>query len=92
MTEQDDGENWGEIGRNLTTSPQVRRHALNYQMGLGKERDDDPDYPGRILPRGIGDAPQRGFYRRWLEYLTSESWPAVESKETAKQLQGAARS
>lgn len=92
MTEQDDGENWGEIGRNFTTSPQVRRHPLNYQMGLGHERDDDPEYPGRILHRGVGDAPQRGFYRRWLEYLTSESWPSVGSKETAKQLQGAARS
>lgn len=75
MTEQDDGENWGEIGRNLSTSVQIRKHPLNYQMGLGHEHDDDPIYPGRIGPIGVGDGPQRGFYRRWLEFLTSDSWP-----------------
>lgn len=82
MTEQDDGENWSEIDRNFATSPQIRKHLLNYQMGLGHEHENDPDYPGTITARGIGDGPQRGFYRRWLEFMTSEPWPFVESEPT----------
>jgi 3-phenylpropionate/trans-cinnamate dioxygenase alpha subunit len=80
MTEQDDGENWGEIGRNLTTSPQIRKHALNYQMGVADAYEVGSEYPGNIVPCGIGDAPQRAFYRRWLEFLTAgSSWPGVPS-------------
>jgi len=75
--EQDDGENWGHIGRNVTTSPRIRSMTLNYTMGLGHERTDDPDYPGLIGSRFYGDVPQRGFYRRWLEFLTSDGWPSM---------------
>jgi 3-phenylpropionate/trans-cinnamate dioxygenase alpha subunit len=50
-------------------------------MGLGHERRDDPDYPGQIMPTYFGEGPQRGFYRRWLEFMTTSAWPRVEDSE-----------
>jgi 3-phenylpropionate/trans-cinnamate dioxygenase alpha subunit len=38
----------------------------------------DPVYPGTLNPNMIGEFPQRRFYRRWLEYMTSDSWPSLD--------------
>jgi phenylpropionate dioxygenase-like ring-hydroxylating dioxygenase large terminal subunit len=76
LADADDGENWGGIGANMA-GPMVRRQRFNYQMGLGRDRSDDEHFPGRIGPGPIGELPQRGFYRRWLEFLTEPDWPAV---------------
>jgi 3-phenylpropionate/trans-cinnamate dioxygenase alpha subunit len=81
MVEIDDGENWNLIGQVLQNSYQARRHVWNYEMGLGHERDDDPVYRGRIGQTYLGEGPQRGFYRRWLEFMTSEAWPVVADKQ-----------
>jgi phenylpropionate dioxygenase-like ring-hydroxylating dioxygenase large terminal subunit len=77
LWEMDDGENWSQIARNLRTSPRIRNLTFNYQMGLGHEVESDESFPGTIGPRFHGDVPARGFYRRWLEFMTSEDWPAV---------------
>jgi 3-phenylpropionate/trans-cinnamate dioxygenase alpha subunit len=77
MVEVDDGENWDLMGQLLEQGFQVRRHTWNYQMGLGHERDDDPLYRGRVGQAFYGETPQRGFYRRWLEMMTSDEWPRV---------------
>jgi 3-phenylpropionate/trans-cinnamate dioxygenase alpha subunit len=50
---------------------------LNYQMGMGTE-GVDPVYPGTVVPNMTCEFAQRQFYRRWLEYMTSESWPAID--------------
>jgi 3-phenylpropionate/trans-cinnamate dioxygenase alpha subunit len=50
---------------------------FNYQMGMGTE-GTDPIYPGTLSPNMIGEFPQRRFYRRWLEYMTSDNWPSVD--------------
>jgi 3-phenylpropionate/trans-cinnamate dioxygenase alpha subunit len=76
LVDADDGENWGAIQTSLR-GPMVRRQKFNYQMGLGCESSSDPDYPGTVNANVIGEVPQRRFYRRWLEYLTSDDWPAV---------------
>jgi 3-phenylpropionate/trans-cinnamate dioxygenase alpha subunit len=55
----------------------------NYQMGLGWETDRDEKYPGRINSTLYGETPQRGFYRRWLEFMTSEKWPVVDAMREA---------
>lgn len=80
LAEQDDAENWSEIGRVLAAGRLVRRAKLNYQMGLGRGRAD-PVHPGTIHDRMTGDVPQLGFYRRWKEFLTSASWPHVPESE-----------
>jgi 3-phenylpropionate/trans-cinnamate dioxygenase subunit alpha len=86
--ETDDGENWDLIGQILDQGHQVRKVGWNYQMGLGHERDDDPVYPGRINPTYFGEGPQRGFYRRWLEFMTSEKWPYVDAMSAGADARG----
>ncbi|RZI53827.1 MAG: aromatic ring-hydroxylating dioxygenase subunit alpha [Pseudonocardia sp.] len=81
--DQDDGENWALIGDNLAGATQASKLFFNFQMGLGRETEEDPDYPGRVLPVLLGDSPQRGFYRRWLEFMTSENYPHLPPTSTA---------
>ncbi|PHV64926.1 aromatic ring-hydroxylating dioxygenase subunit alpha [Williamsia muralis] len=81
VVETDDGENWDLIGQMLERGVQTRKMAWNYQMGHGHETDNDPVYPGRVLRNYFGEGPQRGFYRRWLEFMTSEEWPIAPATE-----------
>jgi 3-phenylpropionate/trans-cinnamate dioxygenase alpha subunit len=73
LVDADDGENWGGIQTSLR-GPMVRRQKFNYQMGLGCENVDEI-YPGTVNTNVLGEVPQRRFYRRWLEYMTSDAWP-----------------
>jgi 3-phenylpropionate/trans-cinnamate dioxygenase alpha subunit len=88
MVEIDDGENWNLIGDLLTQGPKARSLSWNYQMGLGHEREDDPDYPGTIGHHAWGELPQRAFYRRYLEFLTSHEWPRIANDDTGQPLEG----
>jgi 3-phenylpropionate/trans-cinnamate dioxygenase alpha subunit len=74
--ETDDGENWGLISTVIEHGHQSRKMTWNYEMGLGKS-GQHPDYPGEYGPSFFGEDGQRGFYRRWLEFMTSESWPMI---------------
>ena len=58
--------------RAAIASTNSRRQVGNYQMGIGHERDDDSTYPGRIGGTYLGEGPQRGFYRRWLEFMDDD--------------------
>ncbi len=69
--EQDDGENWLEIQKVLR-GYKARRQQLNVAMGLGHDRSDDPEFPGRIN-YVYGEMAARGFYRRWAEMISSEA-------------------
>ncbi|MBY4383822.1 aromatic ring-hydroxylating dioxygenase subunit alpha [Rhodococcus sp. 05-2256-B2] len=82
VVEVDDGENWDLIGRQLAQGTQVRKIAWNYRMGLGHEEHTHNDFPGRLGSRYFGEGPQRAFYRRWVEYMTSEQWPHVQGDAT----------
>ncbi|MBV1876773.1 MAG: Rieske 2Fe-2S domain-containing protein [Pseudomonadales bacterium] len=75
MADADDGENWGAIQTSIK-GPLARKLMFNYQLGMGQEGADD-QYPGRVYPGMVSELPQRYFYRRWLEYMTSESWPDI---------------
>jgi 3-phenylpropionate/trans-cinnamate dioxygenase alpha subunit len=77
--EVDDGENWILMGQLLQNGYQTRKVAWNYQMGLGHETDEHEIFPGRINATLYGELPQRGFYRRWLDFMTSEKWPVVDA-------------
>ena len=83
LAEQDDGENWGLISGNLASGgPQMHKIALNYTMGLGHEHSEEP-YPGQVLPHLFGEIAQRGFYRRWAEFMTSSEWPIPRGASTS---------
>jgi 3-phenylpropionate/trans-cinnamate dioxygenase alpha subunit len=75
LADADDGENWSGIQTSLA-GPMVRRQLFNYQMGLGHD-GPDATYPGTITPQPVGEGPQRAFYRRWLEFMTSDAWPQL---------------
>jgi len=69
--EQDDGENWSEcqaIAHGFITNGV----ALNYQMGLGSEREDGR-YPG-MTSELYSDAAGRSFYARWRTLMNAPAW------------------
>jgi len=80
VVETDDGENWGMIGGILQQGNQARKLKWNYEMGVGKSRTHD-EFPGRYGDSFFGEEGQRGFYRRWLEFMTSEKWPHIEEDD-----------
>ena len=75
MADADDGENWGGIQSSLS-GPIAQNLKLNYQMGVGTEGPDSV-YPGTLAPNILSEFAQRRFYRRWLEFMTCESWPTI---------------
>ncbi|MGE0304432.1 MAG: aromatic ring-hydroxylating dioxygenase subunit alpha [Acidimicrobiia bacterium] len=76
VVETDDGENWGLIGGILEQGHQARKMIWNYQMGLGHARPHE-EYPGAYGDSFFGEDGQRAFYRRWLEFMTTEEWPTI---------------
>lgn len=70
--EADDGDNWVEIQKVMRGVVQ-RRHAFNYQMGLGHE-GTDPNLPGDIA-YVMSEMAARGFYRRYAQLMDSETFP-----------------
>jgi hypothetical protein len=71
MTEQDDMENWNYASA-ASKGVIARRHPYNYQMGMGYEGSDVP-LPGLVTPN-ITEQNQRGFYKRWAEYMDADNW------------------
>ena len=69
--EQDDGENWSEV-QAISHGFITNNVPLNYQMGLGSEREDGV-YPGRTSEL-YSDAAGRSFYARWAELMDSPAW------------------
>ena len=73
--EQDDGENWSEVQANAHGFI-TNRVALNYQMGLGSEREDGR-HPG-MTSELYSDAAGRSFYARWRELMNTPAWHEEE--------------
>ena len=69
--EQDDGENWSEV-QAVSHGFITNGVPLNYQMGLGSEREDGR-HPG-LTSELYSDAAGRAFYARWRELMTSPAW------------------
>lgn len=84
--ESDDGANWSSIQRTLKGAV-ARRTQLNMQMGLGQLWHDDPDYPGTVSRTLYNEGPARGFYQRWVDMLTLDTWSEIG--ESAKRREGA---
>lgn len=83
VVETDDGENWGLIGGILEHGCQVRKVPWNYQMGLGKAFRHEY-FLGEYGASFFGEDFQRAFFRRWLEFMTSDEWPVIPPDETAQ--------
>ena len=83
LTEQDDMENWN-YAHAASRGAVARRYPYNYEMGLGRATEAFEDH-GLRLPGQISDVTQakaseqnqRGFYRRWRQFMEAESWGAL---------------
>ncbi len=80
VVETDDGENWGLIGAILEQGHQARKMRWNYQMGDYPATGHE-EFPGAYRDSFFGEAGHRAFYRRWLEFMTSEEWPVLTQEE-----------
>jgi 3-phenylpropionate/trans-cinnamate dioxygenase subunit alpha len=80
VVETDDGENWGMIGGVLEHGHQSRKLMWNYEMGLGRAGPHE-EFPGLYGDSFFGEDGQRAFYRRWLDFMTSEDWPVIAPGE-----------
>jgi 3-phenylpropionate/trans-cinnamate dioxygenase alpha subunit len=69
--EQDDGENWSEV-QAISHGFITNGVALNYQMGMGSEREDGT-YPGTTSEL-YSDAAGRSFYARWQSLMNTPAW------------------
>ena len=75
MFEQDDIDNWRSVTESALT-PTARRYTHELSMGLGHS-GEHPVYPGLVSERYISESNQRGFYRRWEEFMNAESWADI---------------
>lgn len=75
---------WSGISQTLRSSHQGRKLAFNYQMGAGHEREDDPTFPGLVGSLYFGEGPQRRFYGRWLDFMTTHDWPVIKESEVVE--------
>lgn len=72
LAEQDDGENFALIADNLgIRGSQVSKMMLNYRMGLSDDGEKRQAAESGVRT-GMGEMPQRLFYRRWLELMTAD--------------------
>jgi 3-phenylpropionate/trans-cinnamate dioxygenase subunit alpha len=69
--EQDDGENWSEV-QAISHGFITNSVPLNYQMGLGSEREDGL-HPG-MTSELYSDAAARSFYARWRDVMNTPAW------------------
>ncbi len=72
ILEQDDGENWTEIQK-ILRGHKARQTLFNARMGLGNDRYDDPDLPGKTN-YVYSEMAARGFYGRWQQMMMAASW------------------
>jgi phenylpropionate dioxygenase-like ring-hydroxylating dioxygenase large terminal subunit len=73
--EQEDGENWVEIQRVLQ-GPMAQETLFHVGMGMGKSRNDDPDFPGSV-GWVYSEEAARGFYSQWQRLLTDPEAPFI---------------
>ncbi len=86
LTEQDDMENWN-YAHAASRGTIARQHPYNYEMGLGRATAAFEDH-GLKLPGVIADVTaanasennQRGFYRRWRQFMEATSWMQLEAR------------
>jgi hypothetical protein len=72
LTEQDDMENWN-YAHEASRGTIARRYPYNYQMGMGFEQPL-PGLRGALLTEETSEQNQRGFYRRWAQFMEADSW------------------
>ena len=77
LLEQDDNEMLTECAA-ASKGWIARKLPFNHQLGMGHERPAKEELNAKLSGTVSGlwsEANQRGFYKRWLDLMTSEGWP-----------------
>ncbi|MGE4482270.1 3-phenylpropionate/cinnamic acid dioxygenase subunit alpha [Acidocella sp.] len=84
--EQDDSENWVEVQKVLR-GYKAKQTDFCVQMGRGFEEYRKDGIPG-LTNYTFSETAARGFYQRWMDMMTSETWDEIEgqTKEYQKEL------
>lgn len=84
MTESDDMENWG-YATDASKGVIARRHAYNYQMGLGYAQPV-PGLHGAVEGGDTTEENARIYYKRWLQFMQGKNWDELmaASRQQAK--------
>lgn len=75
--EQDDSENWVEVQKVLRGHI-AQKSEFCIQMGLGYEERRTDGIPG-ITNYTFAETAARGFYQRWADLMTAESWDEIDA-------------
>ena len=73
--EQDDMDNWQECTQTCR-GVVSRRYSANMQMGLGHEGFNE-DLKAWASDYRFSELNTRGFYRRWAQLMTANSWEGI---------------
>ena len=88
LFEQDDMDNWRGVTQ-ASQSPVARKYPQVLSMGLGHS-GPDPDFPGLVSERYVSESNQRGFYRRWEDFMNAESWSDIPIDPITVEFEGTA--
>jgi len=89
MHAQDDMDNWAQVTR-AGRSPRARRFLAELSMGIRHE-GPHPDYPGvAVSGKAVSETGQRGFYRRWQEFMNAENWKDIHIDPITAKFEGTA--
>ncbi|GAB3453141.1 3-phenylpropionate/cinnamic acid dioxygenase subunit alpha [Insolitispirillum peregrinum] len=75
--EQDDSENWVEVQKVLKGRI-AQQSDFCIQMGIGFEERRQDGIPG-VTNYTFAETAARGFYQRWADMMTAESWDEIEA-------------
>ena len=87
LFEPDDSTAWQGIQRTLRGAV-GRRTPLAISMGHRRDEGRHPDYPGRIT-NPFSEVAVRGFYDRWFDLLTHDTWSELDEAAAARFAEGA---
>jgi phenylpropionate dioxygenase-like ring-hydroxylating dioxygenase large terminal subunit len=87
LFESDDSAVWTGVQRTVR-GVMGQRAPLCMGMGDRQNKGPDPDYPGRITHRAYSEVAARGYYNRWLEMLTCDTWSDLERASKARYVEG----
>jgi hypothetical protein len=84
--EQDDSDPWMSITRSAgSTFARKVDMQIDYRMGMkgnaSSKRIDDYPGPGVAYYSVLEEGGQRGFHRRWLQFMRAEDFPTMMSAE-----------
>lgn len=87
LYETDDSAVWAGIQRTLRGTI-GRRSPFNAALGNRKDLGPDDRFPGRIARRAYSEMASRGFYARWKEMLSHETWSEIDDAAEARFKEG----